>query len=208
MSNAEQYISIVPDWATSKEVIVHDPENDNAIIEYEPEANFETLFVLAVATTPNGQSPPFLDVAMTVEGPEFLNEPGTDGSTYFSNDRQLLIVNTPYNGKWYVCASGDVTPFALNFLAFHPAVRPNSPSSLGLSGNSPFKCTACKSTAKALSLSIVAAATLPTLPKALIGAVATYLGASIAIAAAFISSVIGDTASVISEKLCEKVGLC
>jgi hypothetical protein len=62
--------------------------------------------------------------------------------------------------------------------------------------------------AKALAVSIVAAAALPAIPHALIVAVAAYLGVGAVVAGAFIGSVVGDTANVIAEKLCKRVGLC
>lgn len=54
----------------------------------------------------------------------------------------------------------------------------------------------------------MAAATLPALPAALIASVAAYLGVGTVIAAAFISSVLGDTVDMIAEKLCKRVKLC
>jgi hypothetical protein len=45
-------------------------------------------------------------------------------------------------------------------------------------------------------------------PAALISAVAAYLGVGAVVAGAFIASVIGDTADIIAEKLCRKIGLC
>jgi hypothetical protein len=67
----------------------------------------------------------------------------------------------------------------------------------------------CKITTKALALAIVAAATSPALPAALITAVASYLdGTAERAAAAFVGSVLGDTADVVAEKLCTWAGLC
>lgn len=208
MNREERYIASVPDWATSEEVVVHDPSDGQVTIRVEPRREPETLFAIAIVTTPNGLSPPYLDTAMYIEMPQWRQEAHDDENSFLSQNGRLAIINHPYEGEWLIHAKGEVNPFSLNFLAFHPAVPPNSPPSPGPSGGSPFKCTACKTTAKAVALSIVAAASLPVLPKALIAAVATYLGASIAVAAAFISSVIGDAVSVISEKLCKKVGLC
>ena len=62
---------------------------------------------------------------------------------------------------------------------------------------------------KGLAASIVVAATLAAWPKALLGAVAAYLGtAKSAIAAAFIGKVLDDTGDAISEKLCKAIRLC
>ena len=208
MSNVEQYTSIVPDWGTAKEHVIHFPQEEEAVIQYQQDHMNKTLFIMAIVTTPNGLSPPYLQADISLEGPRWNNEPCDEPNVYFAKDRSLAIINKPYESEWNVFARGSNVPFALHFLAFHPAIPPNSPPSPGPSGKSPFKCRACKSVAKALSLAIVAAATLPALPGALIAAVASYLGASIVIAAAFIASVIGDTADVISEKLCKQVGLC
>jgi hypothetical protein len=71
-----------------------------------------------------------------------------------------------------------------------------------------FSCRSCKMVAKGLALSIVAAAALPAIPHALIIAVAAYLGVGSVIAAAFIGSVVGDTANMVAEKLCKRIGLC
>ena len=50
--------------------------------------------------------------------------------------------------------------------------------------------------------------TLTAFPQAVIAAVASFLGAGAAVAAAFISSVVGDTVDTVAEKLCKMVGLC
>ena len=209
MIEPEVYSAAVPDWATCMEVVVPDPTIELPVFRFASDSKNETLFVLGVISTPNGLVPPFLDARMQCDlGDNVYEKLIGDERAFISAEQRMFVFNQPHPGKWEVSVEGGSIPFAMHLMAFHPAIPPNSPPSAGPSGASPFKCRACKTTAKALALSIVAAAALPALPKALLAAVAAYLGESTVIAAAFIASVIGDVADMISEKLCKRVGLC
>jgi hypothetical protein len=210
MNIAEVYVSTVPDWATQVELVVHEP-NQQPIqpVDFDVRPEAQVQFVVATVSTPNGLFPPFLDARLELYDPtdtpyHLSPTPGA----FVSSSPGLVVIESPIRGVWKLSAISGVIPYAVTAMAFHPQVSPNSPPSPGSSGSSPFKCRACKTTAKALALAIVAAATLPTLPAALIAAVSAYLGVGAVFAAAFISSVLGDTADVIAEKLCKKVGLC
>lgn len=165
-------------------------------------------FFVAALSTPNGLFPPFLDAELRLTDPARITQDNwpSDPDTFVSS--RLVIVNNAIPGTWRVSAISGVIPYAVTAMGFHPQIGPSSPPSPGPSGSSPFKCRACKTTSKALALAIVAAATLPALPAALIASVAAYLGVGWVIAAAFISSVLGDTADMIAEKLCKRVHLC
>src|SRR5262249_22966029 len=93
-------------------------------------------------------------------------------------------------------------PVAVNLTAFHVGGSSKQPS------GSTVSCRGCKMVAKGLAVAIVAAVTLPAIPSALITAVAAYLGVGSVVAAAFIGSVVGDTADIIAETLCKRIGLC
>jgi hypothetical protein len=109
-------------------------------------------------------------------------------------------------------------PFAVAFSTFAPGgysantpppPLPPSPPAGGAGGTPPPRCRICKVTAKGLAVAIVAAIAVQAAPAALIAAVSSFLGGVGTIAAAaFINSVVGDTADVVAEKLCRKVGLC
>ena len=206
MLEIEKYLSEVPDWATSIEYLVQEPRGEIRHEDFLVAGN--ALFLVAVVSTQNGFSPSYLDARIRVQGPEQALPLNEESPSFESPDGRLCVINRPQPGRWRVQSQGKTVPYAINILAFHPLVPPMSRPSPGPSGASPFKCRACKITAKALAVSIVTAATLPALPAALITMVASYLGVSAMIAATFIASVLGDTADIISEKLCKKVGLC
>jgi hypothetical protein len=184
------------------------------------ESEIPPLFLIAVLSTPNGLFPTSLDASIQLTDPRQRVFPAPDTisdsvTTYHdtrdlfvSPDARLIIIHNPSTDDWDVAAKDGVSPYAVTVMAFHPAELPNSPPSPGSTGGSPFKCRACKTTAKGLALAIVAAAVLHALPAALIIAVGKFLGVASPIAAAFIQSVIGDTVDVIAEKLCRKIGLC
>jgi hypothetical protein len=210
MNTVEHYTASVPDWASSAEFVVHDPKGDYDLGKFSVREKGQTLFLVAVVSTPNGLFPSFLDSSIQLTDPynSIRNEPHDNEIEFVSSDRRLIVINHPKSTEWSILAKGNIVPYSVSLMAFHPAIPPKSPPSPGPTAGSPFKCRACKTTTKALALAIVAAATLPALPSALIAAVSAYLGASVVIAAAFISSVLGDTADVIAEKLCKRVGLC
>jgi hypothetical protein len=211
MATVETYIAQVPDWASQVEFVVHEPTGESSRLgSFNLEPEFPPVFLVAVVSTPNGLCPPFLDASIELDDPrQQISQADTDEKDVFvSRDSRLIIINSPRPGRWDVGARDGVIPYAVTVMAFHPAIRPNSPPSPGPTGASPFKCRACKITAKGLALAIVAAAALPAIPAALIIAVNAYLGVGTVVAAAFILSVLEDTADVIAEKLCKKVGLC
>lgn len=210
MSALEKYLSSVPDWATSAEYVIHQPEGELDLEFTVPEQHTNYFLIVAIST-PNDLIPPFLNAKFELYGPNgYYYEPGDNESYFFSPDKKLAVIMYPDSGQWRINSNsnGERIPYSVNIMVFHPEIPPNSPPSPGSSGSSPFKCNACKITTKALALSIVAAATLPVLPGALIASVTAYLGVGSIVAAAFISSVLGDTADIIAEKLCKKVKLC
>ena len=212
MAAIETYTSSVPDWATQAEYVVHEPSHDGDDLgTFLLESEVQPQFLIAVVSTPNGLCPPSLAASIGLTNPhhQTYHDDSDSPELYTTTDSRLIIIHYPMTGRWGVRGSGGALPYAVTVLAFHPAIQPNSPPSPGPTGGSPFKCRACKMTAKGLALAIVAAATLPTMPAALIAAVSTFIGAGSAfVAGAFIASVIGDTADVIAGKLCKKVGLC
>lgn len=212
VNTPEVYTSLVPDWASHIELVVHEPDGRFIRpVEFKIETEFEIEFIVATLSTPNGYFPPYLDASFELVDPNHNSySPSRAVPRGFSSAKPALIfLDKPQSrGTWQIGAESGVIPYAVTVMAFHPQVPPHSPPSPGPSAASPFKCRACKITAKALALAIVAAATLPALPASLIAAVATYLGVGAVVAAAFIGSVIGDTADIVSEKLCKKVGLC
>ncbi len=211
VNTPEVYVSTVPDWATQLELVVHEPDGSPIrTVEFDVRPEFPVEFLLATLSTPNGLFPPYLDATLSLVDPNGnpLNTPTVRPGTFISSKPGMVILESPVRGLWQLSAVSGVVPYAVTAMAFHPQVPPNSPPSPGPSGASPFKCRACKITAKALALAIVAAAALPALPATLIAAVSAYLGVKAFIAAAFISSVLGDTADIIAEKLCKRVGLC
>ena len=209
MALLDTYETRIPDWATSVEGVAPLGGMNGGRLEIHAPAN--SLFLVATVSTPEGQRPNWLGGTLGLADPLHDLQPGlVETDSWYANPSHGLFVLTPPNqGKWTLTYTpkGSV-PFAIHCMVFHPAIPPNSPPSPGPAGSPPFKCRACRTTAKALALSIVAAATLPALPAALIAAVASFLGASVVVAAAFISSVLGDTVDAISVKLCQRVGLC
>jgi hypothetical protein len=147
---------------------------------------------------------------------EFGLESRNSDQAFVDEGRTLFIFNEPTRSNWRISISESSVPIALNLMAFHPNEefrsgfrwRVRRLRALYFWEPSNFKCRACKITAKALALAIVAAATLPALPSALIATVAAYLGVASIVAAQFITSVIGDAVDIITEKLCRLVGMC
>ena len=189
-------------FARSLEVVGdHLDRMGNGLHLYENETS---RFLIATLSLPEGQYSPWDLGRLDLEGPEFSSEQSDDERVFVNERRSIFIINRPAPGEWGATFSAvnDDLPVAFNLMAFHGAGGPPPPVAAN------FSCRGCKMAAKALAVSIVAAAALPAIPHALILAVAAYLGASSVIAAAFIGSVIGDTANVIAEKLCKRIGLC
>ena len=205
MYNVDTYKTIIPTWASSVEMVADVPFKGEMHEKLIVPDNAD--FIVAVASLPNGARPAWLDIKMSLRDPKenFYNEPINNDEWFSSEDNDLVVLNSPNHGNWAIeLYSTGSAPFAVNFLAFHPLIKPASPPSPGV----PFKCRACKTTAKALALAIVAASTLPAIPAAFIATVASFLGVTVVIAAAFIGSVISDTADLVTEKLCKYVGIC
>jgi hypothetical protein len=215
----DKYTTSIPGWVTSIEAVAEDSiEGDESnIYQFDPlriSLIRPPAFVIGVLSLPNGSRPPWLsgEIELRTAGDEFgttpvfqnayeVLEPSSDDGRFLDQQRSLIVLNDPRRTSFQLSlVSTPEFPIAVNFMAFHGTRSRVHPSAI--------KCWTCKSAAKALALAIVAAATLPALPAALIAAVATWLGATALVAAAFIGSVIGDTADVIAEKLCKKVGLC
>lgn len=213
MNSLEVHTSFVPDWASHIELVVHEPETAPLPhTEFPVRSEHPVLFLLAVIATHEGQVPPFLDAELQLLDPSGRAiAPSRRGTSndFVSSPLRLAILDRPKVGTWNLSAIGGVVPYSVSAMAFHPSPMLALAAGAASGGTTPrVKCRACKTTAKALAISIVAAATLASLPSALIAAVATYLGVPLAVAAAFIASVLGDTAAAIAEKLCTKVGLC
>ncbi len=199
---------VMPEFATSLEMVNDEPkESFEETIELAEGAEF----LVATLTLPNGQQPPWDLGRLELRGARYYSEQLDNDAVYINQRGSIAVLNEPQGQTWTVRYSPGpiVLPVAVNFMAFHRRSHGSSPRILpATSAGSTFKCRSCKITAKALALAIVAAAALPAIPAALIAAVAAYLGVGTVIAAAFIGSVIGDTADIIAEKLCKKIGLC
>ncbi|MGH8696712.1 MAG: hypothetical protein ACREVS_09555 [Burkholderiales bacterium] len=223
------YRAVIPGWATSIELVADlHPEPTEPPVEFEVPQR--ASFLVGVVTAPDGTPSAWarqaarLSLAHNVAGGRRFGAEPLDTESEFvagKDGPSLIVLNKPLPGTWSVSvptggplAGGGAaitTPFAANVMVFHPAVAatPDTPPAPSVAPAAlTFKCRACTTTAKALALAIVAAAALPALPQALIAAVGGSLGAGAAVAVAFISSVLGDTAKTIAEKLCKRVGLC
>ena len=66
MAAIEQYWSVVPDWGTAVEFVVHEPEGVTALGDVQIP---QSLFLIAVASTPNGFFPAFLDTQVRLLTP-------------------------------------------------------------------------------------------------------------------------------------------
>lgn len=165
-----------------------------------------TALILAVLDPVEGlvEAPP--DVTLELWGPRdraYRSPVDSDASYVRAHDGKtsLAILNDPEPGQWRMTLSHGGSPFEAHLLLLS-ANQTGGPSS-----NRP-RCRLCKSATKALALGIVAAATLPAIPQALILAVAKYLTCAIPVASAVINALMGDLAETIAEKLCEKISLC
>jgi hypothetical protein len=201
MSSIQTYTVTDPDWATGTEYVIHQPkpgyDRDLASITIPPAPlPDQQPFLTAIITTPYEQLAP-LDTRLSPTDPKGIRyDQDTSNPLYLGINQRLLIATTP--GTWQLTTREGQFPYAVHTMLFHPATT-TPPSG---------KCRVCKITAKALALAIVAALTLATIPHHLLLAVAAFLKVGPAVAAAFIASVVGDTASTIAEKLCTQIGLC
>lgn len=216
MADLQQYRASDDSWATAAEVIVNTPvAGDKINLNLSVESQIPSQFVIFAVSTPSDQWAPFLDAKLTILGNGFqpLSLSSQSATQYISPDERVAILVNPSERSWTASIEQGIVPFGVSAFAFHPSV----PAAGTASAPSPrFRCRICKTTAKALALAIVAAAgagaLAAVLPAALLASVSAFLGGvgtvgTIA-AAAFINSVIGDTANVVAEKLCMAVGLC
>lgn len=129
------------------------------------------------------------------------------------------VVVDPQEGQWEleIRNDEDADPFSVIVAASKKKYKkrkrrpkPRKPAaSKAPAPGTRFRCTACKATATALALSITAVVSATAIPAALITSVAAFLGGVTTIAAtAFISSMIGSSATFIADALCRQVGLC
>lgn len=205
----ERYLTEVPWWATSLQAVESvygekRKESFNISLAHPP------AFVIANLSVTGGQRPLWQIGALRLHagGETWRGGKDFEKSSYVNEQSTLFILNGIEHRKWQIDLEPEgILPLELNFMGFHPAAR-KAGAKLQMPPTPSGHCRMCKITTKALALAIVAAATLPALPAALITAVASYLGVSVAIAAAFIGSVLGDTADVVAEKLCTMVGIC
>jgi hypothetical protein len=209
MANLQTYRADDNDWATHVEMVVNEPEAGREEgIELLTQTENPIRFVLATISTPEGLVPHELDAGVLILDRNGRSIPpsGAPGSNFIAPGK-LMIFNTPEDRTWQISTYGSI-PYAVSAMAFHPAAAILSLRAGASLPAAPLKCRVCKSTAKALALAIVAVATYPAIPAALIAAVASFLGVAALAAAAFINSVLGDVVSVIAEKLCRTAGLC
>lgn len=203
MNTIQTYTVTDPDWATGTEYVIHQPiqgfNRDLATITVpHPTVPNQRPFLIAIMTTPYEQLAP-LDTRLLPTDPNLISyDQDTTNAIYLGLNQRLLIADTP--GNWNLTTREGQFPYAVHTMLFHPTTA----ASPGTSG----KCRVCKTTAKALALAIIAALTLSAIPSHVLLAVAAFLKGTTAIAAAFIGSIVGDTANVIAEKLCLQIGLC
>lgn len=203
MRNLQTYSAVDNDWATHIEMVVNEPEAEREEgLELLCRSENPIRFVLATVSMPEGIVVTDMDTRIAILDRNGRAIDDASGENLVSP--KLVIFNEPSDRSWLVTAYGAM-PYAVCAMAFHP---PPAGQVVSAPSAPPLKCRICKSTAKALALAIVAGASYPAIPAALIAAVAAFLGAAALAAATFINSVLGDIASVIAEKLCCAVGLC
>jgi hypothetical protein len=217
MSAFDVYTVRIADWAYAMEITSPRPTDGVHEGEFVVEKGTEGL-VAAVSQNDAGDPISPEDLDLQIIDPRGHSVDSTETDTLYTVARDyegyrqvsLLVMVNPPAGPWKVSLkSHGRTPFFVYLSVF--GARTNVPGAVS-SSTAPAiprpRCRVCKITARALALAIIAAATLPALPHALIAAVAAYLGVATVVAAAFISSVLGDTTNVIAEKLCRAVRLC
>jgi hypothetical protein len=209
MPNRQHYRASDETWATSAEVVVNDPVAGEAVqLQLSVESSETSQFVVFAASTPTGQLAPFLDTRLTIldSDREPLRLGDEDPRNYLSPDKRMAILVNPNGRSWTASIEQGTLPFSVSAFAFHPAVLAADGAATGPSRG---RCRFCKVASKALAVAILAAAGSAVLPAALLASVAAFLGGIGTIAAAaFIQSVMSDTADVVAEKLCLAIGLC
>ncbi len=212
MSNYDITKGRCADWAQWLEIASPIPD----VWEYSGEINVEEASSALILTTfaSNERFQPLrhgVKIALVdPKGWSPTNDEDTSERFIYTHDGQpyLAIISNPKPGRWKLQTySEGETAFAVNLCVFKAVV--NAPNVAASASGSPrLRCGICKSVTKALALAIVAAGTLHALPAALVATVAAYLGLAKAAAAAFISSILGDGATKIAERLCKTIGLC
>jgi hypothetical protein len=209
MANRQHYRASDATWATSAEVVVNDPVAGELLqLRLSVESDATSQFVVFAASTPAGRFAPFLDAKLRIhdEDRRPLRLDDGDPTHFFSQDGQIAILVHPNGRSWTAYIEQGTVPFSVSAFAFHPAVLAID-SAAAMTPSS--KCRFCKTVSKALAVAIVAAAGAAVLPAALLASVGAFLGGiGTVAAAAFINSVIGDTADVVAEKLCLAIRLC
>jgi hypothetical protein len=208
----EIYRANVPDWADSLELVVVPAESTSIEVLVEERSKF----LIGVVASPDGdilrRQNGFARLIVREPGKGRLYEGPENTERLFLSGKEegpgLIVINEPSSGSWTMIADRmGLFPFSINIMVFHPPANYaglTSPPQLPLG----WKCRACKMTAKALALAIVAGLAMSFFPASTAAAVAAFLGVKLPIATAFIASVMGDSASAITEKLCKLVGLC
>jgi len=210
----DMYMSRAADWAYSMEISTELPQEGKLELPFSVENSTKTLiFTASTSDDIHLPWPLGLDTDLVDPKGRRFNEAVDDASLFVQlkyKQPSLVVLIEPHAGNWHLKLSSDGHfPFAVNMAAYKDlSATQAAKAAVGGPGQPPLKCRACKATAKALALAIVAAATLSAIPSALVSAVAAYMGVGAVVAAAFIASVLGDTASLIAEKLCKAVGLC
>lgn len=218
MSNYDVFRGRCGDWAKGLEILSDFPSEDKRYEKIQVEE--ETIgLVITLLSPDSGYFLPPSEVDLIVTRPDSSQVHEEENESCFANFAEkrlnLLVVNNPPAGSWRIdVASTGRVAFSVNLSLFKSRSKiPGSPGRLAPPGGpgGPLlpHCRACKITAKGLALAIVAAASLATIPHALILAVGGFLGVpGTVFASAFIGSALDDSASVIAEKLCKSVRLC
>jgi len=210
----DMYMSWAADWAYSMEISTELPREGKLDLPFRIEESTKALiFTASTSDDIHLPWPLGLDIDLVDPKGRRFKEAVDDSKLFVQlkyEQPSLVVLIEPQAGDLSLNLSSDGRfPFAVNMAAYkNLSATQTAKAAVGGPGQPPLKCRACKATSKALALGIVAAATLPTIPSALITAVAAYLGVGAVVAAAFIASVLGDTASLIAEKLCKAIGLC
>lgn len=211
MTNLDVFRSRLGDWAQALEILSFESEKTYGHQETVDIEEGTCALAIAVLKQDTVYLPDQLSLIVTdpsgrrtIEGEEDEDR----FAVFYRGYLTALVVRNPVVGPWTLEVDTGGSAFALNLTAFKSrAAVPGGPGGPGPT----LRCRACKMTTKGLAMAIIAAVTagaIAAIPHALIAAVAAYLGIGAAAAAAFISSVLGDTADQIAEKLCKAVRLC
>jgi hypothetical protein len=213
MRDFDIYSVQLAEWAHSMEIASRTPTGD----QYEGQILIEkgsSSLVIAVCQNDEGDPVAARELELHVSDPQSVSiESDIRDDLYavvleYDGHKQLslLVVTDPQPGTWLLSLkSRGGAPFFVYVSVFGSRTNVPSPTTPPAPR---LRCRVCKITTKALALAIIAAATLPAIPHALIVAVGAYLGVGVVVATTFVSSVLGDTANEIAEKLCRAIRLC